>query len=246
MLNKLFFLYIMGTKWNETSRKGKGGVVLSNRICGLLAILLLCLSLTACGEVEEDGQAEFVSEQEIKYFDGTDYYDEGIFYAQKELNIYEYPDLESKVVATLAVDEGIYCIGRVVSEDGKNFWVTEDKRYIPNTYYSENSRSDLREGKTTQVVVKVHDVVNEQHSVGTLHGVFDSYDDALQSMCGYTWTYIKEKWMFVDLKSRNENAMNAYMDETTQAVFINDEGMPCSYYPAKEKGAQSYHYYYFY
>ena len=175
-------------------------------------------------------------EKDIEYFDGTNYYDKGIYYAQKELNIYKYPDTESEVLGILAVDEGINCIGRVIIKDD-NFWVTEDGKCILNTFHPINAlSSDLREGKTTQLVVKSHTSANNRYSAGVMHGVFDSYDEALQNLSGVTWTYIKENWTFVNNRELGSASLNYYFDESAnRAVNVRDDGTIQSYYPVRHR-----------
>ncbi len=154
-------------------------------------------------------------EQDIDYFDGTFYWDKGIYYAQKELNIYKYPDLESEIIGTLAVNDAVSCVGRIIlgkEYDYLNFWITEDGRCIPNSYDYNTNRRDLREGTTNQVVVKYMTLSGNTWSPLKMHGVYDSYDAALQDLCGTTWTDIKANWRYNDYKSQGQNFMSSYSE----------------------------------
>ncbi len=208
-----------------------------------------------CCSYSEQGTCEYVHyectsckdaypwENDIQYFNG-EYYEKGIYYAQKELNIYKYPDVESEVIGTLSVDEGVNCVGRVILGQGsklQNFWITEDGGCVLNTFYKGENTYDMREGKTTQVVVKYLTLTNNTYSAETLVGVYDSYDAALQALCGSTWTDIKASWTYTDYKSQGLPNSNTYSDSVSgKTVSVLSNGEPVNYYI---KGDNVYYYF---
>jgi len=154
-------------------------------------------------------------EQDIKYFDGTFGWSQGIYYAQKELNIYKHPDVESEVVGTLSVNEAISCVGRIIVKDGSdvsNFWITEDGRCILNEFHLSSNRRDLRVGKTNQVVVTYSTLSGNTWSSAKFHAVYDSFDAALQDLCGNSWSSIRENWHYTDYQSQGQPFMNCYSE----------------------------------
>lgn len=171
----------------------------------------------ACGHI-------FSWEQDIEYFDGV--YDwKGIYYAQKDLNIYKHPDTESEIVGTLRTNEGVNCVGRVVKKEGKKvqiYWITEDGNCILNEYHNKTKRYDLREGTTTQVVVKYMTLSGDTWSRLKMHKTYDSYDAALQDLCGSTWTYIKSNWKYNDYDSQGLAFMNTYSEGASGMTVATD------------------------
>ena len=172
-------------------------------------------------------------EQDIVYFDGKAFWDKGVFYAQKELNIYRCPDEESEVVGTLTVNESVNCVGRIVlgkGKDLKQFWVTEDGRCIPNNRDNASNRYDLREGTTDQVVVKYMTLSGDTWSPLRMHKVYDSFDEALKDLCGTTWTQVKSNWTYNDYKSAGQVFMNSYSEGASgKTVSTNNLVDPYSY-----------------
>lgn len=181
---------------------------------------------TVCGWVQEHdcvyehyecgicGEA-YPWEQEIDYFDGTFGWSQGIYYAQKELNIYKYPDAESEIIGTLNVDEGVNCVGRVIIKEGSdvsNYWITEDGGCILNGFSNKKNRRDLRVAKTHQVVVTYSTLSGDTWSPAKFHAIYDSYDAALLDLCGSSWSTVKASWQYNDYKSQGQPFMNSYSE----------------------------------
>lgn len=162
-------------------------------------------------------------EQDIKYFDET------VYYAQKELNIYKYPDMESEVIGTLSVDEEVYCVGSITV--GKEFfWVSKDGGCIPNNYNFNANRWDLREVKTSQVIVTYMTLSGDTWSALKPYGVYDSYDAALLDLCGTSWSHIKANWTYNDYKSQGLPFMNSYAEGASgKTVTTRNQTDPYSY-----------------
>lgn len=139
-------------------------------------------------------------EKDIKYFDDSK---KGTYYAQKVLNVYRYPNTSSEVIDTLGVDEEVNCVGSVFYGSGANYecyYITEGGGCIPVKFQQTSSRWDLRMAKTTQVIARC----------GSNYTVYDNFDIALQSVCGYSWSIIKQTWQYNDYKSQGLTFMNSY------------------------------------
>ena len=173
-------------------------------------------------------------EQDIRYFDET------LYYAQKELNIYKYPDLESEVIGTISVDGDVYCVG-AISVDGQGFFITKDGGCVPNNYNFNSNRNDLREAKTGQVIVKYMTLSGDTWSALKPYGVYDSFDAALLDLCGSSWSHIKANWTYNDYKSQGLPFMNSYAEGASgKTVTTRNQTDPYSYSVAD--GATSYYF----
>lgn len=162
-------------------------------------------------------------EQDIKYFDET------LYYAQKELNIYKYPDVESEVIGTLSVDEEVYCVG-TISVDKKIFRITKDGGCIPDNYNFNANRWDLREAKTSQVIVTYMTLSGDTWSALKTYAVYDSYDAALQDLCGSSWSHIKANWTYNDYKSQGLSFLNSYSEGASgKTVSTRNQSAPYNY-----------------
>lgn len=139
-------------------------------------------------------------EKDIKYFDVNE---KNVYYAQKELNVYRYPSADSEVIDMLGVDEEVKCVGSIFYGSGANYeryLVTESGGCIPTVFHQSTSRWDLRIAKTSQVVARC----------GSDYTIYDNYDVALQSVCGCSWSDIKQTWTYNDYKSQGLPFMNSY------------------------------------
>ena len=139
-------------------------------------------------------------EKDIKYFGEND---KNIYYAQKELEIYRYPNTGSEVIGTLGVDEEVRCVGSIFYGSGANYekyLITENGGCIPTKFHQDTTRWDLRIAKTNQVVARC----------GSNYTVYDSFDAALQSICGYSWSAVKQTFTYNDYKSQGQPFMNSY------------------------------------
>ncbi len=165
-------------------------------------------------------------EEDIRYFDESK---KGTYYAQKELNVYRYPNADSEVMDTLSVDEGVNCVGSVFYGSGANYecyYITESGGCIPVKFHQSTSRWDLRIAKTSQVVARC----------GSNYTVYDSYDVALQSICGCSWSTVKQSWTYNDYKSQGLPFMNSY-SQNGITVATKDGSVP---YNCSMNGAEYY------
>jgi len=156
-------------------------------------------------------------EKDIAYFGANE---KNIYYAQKELNVYRYPDTGSEVIDTIGIDEEVKCVGSIFYGSGANYeryLVTESGGCIPTAFHQSTSRWDLRIAKTSQVVARC----------GSDYTIYDSYDAALQSICGYSWSNIKQTWTYNDYKSQGQPFMNTYTKpEAGITVATKDGALP--------------------
>ena len=155
-------------------------------------------------------------EQDIEYFDEKE---KGVYYAQRELKIYRYPDTDSEVIGTLGVDEGINCVGSIFRGSGskyENYYITEEGGCISIKFRQAKSRWDLSPAKTSQVIV----IFNNN-----THGTYNGYDEALQAVCESTWTQVKSSWQYNDYKSQGLSFMNSYSNQGV-TVATKDGSVP--------------------
>lgn len=150
-------------------------------------------------EASED-ETQYLWKNDIKYFSATE---NTIYYAQKELNIYRHPNTSSEIIGTLSTDAEVKCIGSIFYGSGANYesyLVTESFGCIPTTFHQSTSRWDLRIARTYQVIARC----------GNNYTIYDNYDLALASICGSSWTTIKQTWTYNDYKSQGLPFMNSY------------------------------------
>ncbi len=77
------------------------------------------------------------------------------------------------------------------------------------------NHKDLRKAKTNQVIVTYSVLNGNTYSPTKMHGIYDSFDQALQEICGYSWTHIKANWQYNDYKSQGQPFMNTYAEGVT-------------------------------
>ena len=161
---------------------------------------------TSCGGI-------YPWEKDITYFDNVD-----VYYAQKELNVYISPNINSEVVKTLAINDSVRCIGSIFYGSGANYeryFVTEEGYCILNKFNVSTSRNDMRICKTSQVIVRTP---NESL-------VYNSYDDALENLCGCSWSNIKQTWTYNDYKSQGLPFMNTYNNSSLGITISTKDGV---------------------
>ena len=148
--------------------------------------------------------------------------------------------MESEVIGTLSVDGDVYCIG-AISVDGQGFLITKDGGCVPNNYNFNSNRNDLREAKTSQVIVKYMTLSGDTWSALKPYGVYDSFDAALLDLCGSSWSHIKANWTYNDYKSQGLPFMNSYAEGASgKTVTTRNQADPYSYSVAD--GTTSYYF----
>jgi hypothetical protein len=166
---------------------------------------------TSCGGI-------YPWEKDISYFDDVE-----VYYAQKELKVYISPNTKSEVVKTLAVNDSVRCVGSIFYGSGANYekyLVTEEGYCISTRFNVSTNRNDMRICKTSQVVVRTP----------SNNLVYNSYDEALENLCGCSWNNIKQTWTYNDYKSQGLSFMNTYNNSSLGITISTKDGVnPYSY-----------------